>query len=73
MCAVAGSKPCIKCHITWPILDRLLSCTEIVRNPYQVFDELDELKRECTVRFRTGGWLANSGGRADSADSFSFG
>ena len=61
------------CRAGRPILDRLLSCTEIVRAPDHAGDALDALKRECTVRFRTDGWLANSGGREDTAKGFFFG
>jgi hypothetical protein len=54
-------------------MDRLLSCAEIVRAPDHSGEALDALKRECIIRFRTDGWLANSGGRADTEEDFFFG
>ena len=36
-------------------------------------DALDALKRECTVRLSTDGWLANSGAWADTAEGYFFG
>jgi hypothetical protein len=61
------------CRAGRPILDRLLSCMEIVRAPDHADDALDALKRECTVRFSTDGSLANSGARADTAEGYFFG
>jgi hypothetical protein len=63
----------VPCLAGRPILDRLISCMEIMRAPDHADDALDALKQECTIRFRTDGWLANSGGREDTADGYFFG
>jgi len=63
--------PC--CGEGRPVLDRLLSCMEIVRAPDRSEEALGDFKRECVMSFSTGGWLENSGGRGEPADGFFFG
>lgn len=56
-----------------PILDRLMSCMEIVRAPDRLDASLGDFKRECIVSFSTSGWLENCGGSEEAADGFYFG